>query len=346
MRPLLDVTREETRAYCAAHGLAGAGRRDESRDRARADPGRDPAAAAAAASGRRREPARARRASGRGCRAALEASLVDLLASRAGHEGGRPRRRRARRARVRDAAARGNGRVGAVDARERPRRSRGARAVGRGIIWQGAARRCRICSWTRRCRGPSATPGRSSSTRGEVVAVPGIADGARLGRRRHGAEGATVSEIDHGVGEILIEEHAVKERVARARRRDLGRLRRSRPPARRRAQGRGVLHGRPDARALDPVRDRLHGDLELRRRDRLVGRRAHPQGPRHQHRGPRRPRRRGHHRLRADALVPDAQPAGAQAGLARGLRPPDEARSAARSTFPCGTSASRSRTSS
>ena len=30
-------------------------------------------------------------------------------------------------------------------------------------------------------------------------------------------------------------------------------------------------------RELGPVRDRLHGDLELRRRDRLLGRRPHPQ---------------------------------------------------------------------
>ena len=181
---------------------------------------------------------------------------------------------------------------------------------------------------------------------GEVVAVPGIADAPGLGRRRHRPEESRMSEIDHGVGEILIEEEAVKERVARARGGDLGRLRRPRPAARRSPQGRGLLHGRPDARALDPVRDRLHGDLELRRRDRFLRGRAHPQGPRHQHRRPRRPRGRGHHRLGADALVPDAQPAGAQARLARGLRPPDEARSAARSTFRCGTSASRSRTSS
>jgi hypothetical protein len=35
-------------------------------------------------------------------------------------------------------------------------------------------------------------------------------------------------------------------------------------------KGAGLLHGRPDAAPDRPVRGRLHGDLELRRRDRLV----------------------------------------------------------------------------
>ena len=61
----------------------GAHRRDQPRDRPRADQGRDPAAAPAAASRSRREPARARRGAAAAARA-LEASLVDLLASRAG----------------------------------------------------------------------------------------------------------------------------------------------------------------------------------------------------------------------------------------------------------------------
>ena len=60
--------------------------------------------------------------------------------------------------------------------------------------------------------------------------------------------------------------------------------------------------------------------------DRLLGRRPDPQGPRHQHRGPERPRRRGHHRLRPDALLPDAEPRVARAGVARDLRAADEAR--------------------
>ena len=45
------------------------------------------------------------------------------------------------------------------------------------------------------------------------------------------------------------------------------------------------------------------------------GRRPDPQGPRHQHRGPPRARRRGHHRLRPDALLPDAEPRVARAGV-------------------------------
>src|SRR5207244_1236279 len=73
----------------------------------------------------------------------------------------------------------------------------------------------------------------------------------------------------------------------------------------RRAQGGGLLHGRPDAPPDRRVRGGLHGDLELRRLDRLLGRRPDPEGPRHQHRRPGRARRRGHHRLRAHALVPD-----------------------------------------
>ena len=42
--------------------------------------------------------------------------------------------------------------------------------------------------------------------------------------------------------------------------------------------------------------------------------------------GPPRAHRRGHHRLRPDALVPDAKPRVARARLARGLRAADEAR--------------------
>jgi hypothetical protein len=36
-------------------------------------------------------------------------------------------------------------------------------AAGRGIVSQAAGRKCRICSWMRRCRGRSATAGRSWS---------------------------------------------------------------------------------------------------------------------------------------------------------------------------------------
>ena len=189
----------------------------------------------------------------------------------------------------------------------RTRRARGARAAARRPARRPDARRCRTCSWTRRCRGPSATRGRSSSADGEVVAVPGIVeapgwDGAVTARRE------AMTELEHGVGEVLIDEERLRARIAELGAEISGRLRGPRPAARRRAQGRGLLHGRPDAPADGALRGRLHGDLELRRRDRLVGRRPDPQGPRHQHRGPRRARRRGHRRLGPDALVPDAEP--------------------------------------
>ena len=164
--------------------------------------------------------------------------------------------------------------------------------------------------------------------------------GARLGR----SGDVEAIGVDEAVGEILIEADVLQARIAEARRGDLTGVRRAGPAARRRAQGRGVLHGRPDARADRPVRDRLHGDLELRRRHRLVRRRPDPQGPRRQHRRPRRARRRGHHRLGSHALLPDAQPQSAQAGLARDLRAADEAGRGGRSTCRSSSSASRSRT--
>ena len=96
---------------------------------------------------------------------ALEASLVELLLVARGHAHRRPRRRRARRARVRHPAARGDGHMGAVAARERPAGPRRPRAAAGGPSRRAGRVRCRICSWTRRCRGPSATTGRSSRPR-------------------------------------------------------------------------------------------------------------------------------------------------------------------------------------
>ena len=60
-------------------------------------------------------------------------------------------------------------------------------------------------------------------------------------------------------------------------------------------------------------RDGLDGGLVLRLGHQVLGRRAHPQGPR---RGPLRPpraHRRGHHRLRPDAVLADLQPAQSRA---------------------------------
>ena len=72
----------------------------------------------------------------------------------------------------------------------------------------------------------------------------------------------------------------------------------------------GVLKGaifflsRPDAPRSTSVRGRLHGRRLLRLGHGLQRRRADPQGPRHADRGPRRPDRRGHRRLRPHAAVP------------------------------------------
>ena len=54
--------------------------------------------------------------------------------------------------------------------------------------------------------------------------------------------------------------------------------------------------------------DGLDGDLVVRLRDQVVGRRADHQGPRHRHHRPARPHRRGHHRLGPDAVVDPLQP--------------------------------------
>ena len=58
------------------------------------------------------------------------------------------------------------------------------------------------------------------------------------------------------------------------------------------------------ARALSTAgHDGLDGGVLLRRGHQVLRRGPHPQGPRHRHQGPARPDRRGHHRLRADAVL-------------------------------------------
>ena len=94
----------------------------------------------------------------------------------------------------------------------------------------------------------------------EVVAVPGIVEAS--GRR--GGASMSNAELERAVGEVLIEEDDAPGADPRARRRDLVGLRGQGAAARRRAQGRGLLHGRPDAVDNGAVRDRLHGHLELR----------------------------------------------------------------------------------
>ena len=162
MRPLLGVWREETRAYCDERGLAY---RD---DTTNPDTKRglirneilplleqlDPRARASLLSLADERPRLPR---------TLERTLAELLA---GRDGTKSADLGAGVRAVREYGtlrARGLGRVGAVDDRVRARRARGASVAGRGIVSQAAGRKCRICSWTRRCRGPSATAGRSSS---------------------------------------------------------------------------------------------------------------------------------------------------------------------------------------
>ena len=183
VRPLLGVTREETAAYCAEHGLAVSRGRDEPGHDARADPRGDPAAARGGSIRAPRRTCSRSAMSVRACRAALEASLVELLASRAGTPVGRSRRRRPRRARVRHAAARGHGRVGAVDARGRAGRSRGAHAPAGDRL---AGRRKKVQDLLVDAKVPRAERETWPIVvhGDEVVAVPGHRRGARLGRRR------------------------------------------------------------------------------------------------------------------------------------------------------------------
>jgi hypothetical protein len=104
---------------------AGAGRHLEPGYRARADPSRDHASAAAPPPRRRREPAcPGERAPSSAAGARGVARGAARLAQRLA--GGGSGRRRAGRARVRRAPARGDTAVGPLDARERARRPRGA----------------------------------------------------------------------------------------------------------------------------------------------------------------------------------------------------------------------------
>ena len=190
VRPLLDVTREETRGVLRA-STGSPVRVDATNPETARGLIRDEILPLLRRlhPGRRGEPARARRG------AAAPAARPRGVARRAarlagGNEGGRPRRRRPRRARVRRAAARGHGRVGAVDARGRARRSRGAGPAAGGSSGRAPQEGAGSARGREGAESASATTGRWSSTADEVVAVPGIAVAPGLGRRRHGAEGA------------------------------------------------------------------------------------------------------------------------------------------------------------
>ena len=136
----------------------------------------------------------------------------------------------------------------------------------------------------------------------------------------------TAAEHDPLIAEVLVGEDELRGRVVELGAeisRDYAGLD---PRAGRRAQGRRVLHRRPGAHAspspceIDFMAVSSYGNTH-----RLVGRRADPEGPRRRDRGPARADRRGHRRLRPHPVVSRPQPRGAEAGVARGLRAPDEA---------------------
>ena len=220
-----------------------------------------------------------------------------------------------------------------------------------------AAARSRTSSPTARSRASAgARRARWSSAGGEIAWVPGRRHRRALPRprRRTTRPGAPVAlALDcaamlqrRAIGEILVQADELQHRVRELGGRDLARLRGQGPAADRRAQGRRLLPGRPDAPHRRPVRGRLHGGRLLRLVDRLLGRRADPQGPRRPARGPRRPDRRGHRRLRADAAVPAC--ARSRRAVRRRWRSArcSPSPSGARSRPPRATLASRSRTSS
>ena len=70
------------------------------------------------------------------------------------------------------------------------------RSRGRGIVSRGGGGRCRMCSWTRRCRGASGTRWPLvATTSGEVVAVPGIAEAPGWEGAVRAVEGAVVTSV-------------------------------------------------------------------------------------------------------------------------------------------------------
>ena len=154
--------------------------------------------------------------------------------------------------------------LGAVDARVGAARSSRSAAAARGIGSQAARKKVQDLL-------VDAKVPRAERDGWPLVVLR--RRGRRRARRRGGAglgRSGDVETVKDAVGEILIEEDALQARIAELGQEISQGVRGPRPAARRRAQGRRLLHGRPDARADRPVRDRLHGDLELRRGDRLV----------------------------------------------------------------------------
>ena len=112
------------------------------------------------------------------------------------------------------------------------------------------------------------------------------------------------------------------------------------------AQGRGHVRHRPGPRDSAAHPAGVHGGQLLRVVDVVVGRGAHPQGPRPRHQRPRRADRRGHRRLRADAVLAAAQPRHPASAVAAGVHAAAQTRTRCAPTSTSPTSASTSPTSS
>ena len=263
------VWREETEAYCREQASPFRDRLVEPGHEARADPRRRSCRCSSGSTRAPREPARARRRASRGCRARSSAALAELLASG-------PARRRptsaaasarcasTTRSGSRERSPGGRGRSSATAPGLEVRTWRpGDRLAGRREEGAGSAR------GREDARAPSGTRGRSScaATRSSPSRDWSRHPGGKESCRGRSREHVDLAEraLEEGVGRDPHRGGRAPgaHRASSARR--SRRLRGPRPAARRRAQGRRLLHGRPHARADDAVRDRLHGDLELRR---------------------------------------------------------------------------------
>ena len=240
MRPLLTVWREETEAYCRAEGIefrTDESNRDTKRGLIREEilprlrelhPGADRNLL--------------RLAEGR------PSALDELLASTAGSKrldlgGGLT------------AVREYDQRLGRADARRSQRRGALGRVADRLASSQalryepgvpatgspGDRRRSRTCSSTRRSPVRPASRGRSS------CAGTRSSRSRASSRRKECASSVSQTELERDVDRDPHRRGSAAVARRRARRGDLGGLRRPRPAADRRPQGRRLLHGRPDA---------------------------------------------------------------------------------------------------
>ena len=194
VRPLLGALARGDRGLLPRARAARTASTRRTRHEARPDPRRDPAAARAAPPARARTSCSRSRTSGRACRA--RSSARSPSCSRAAP---------ARSASTSAAASRpcaststlwleaepvAAGRAAGRSSRERGARPRGPRLPPGRSARGPRARRCRICSWTRRCRAPSATAGRSSCAATRSSRCPGSSE--RPGRGKGAVTWTTV----------------------------------------------------------------------------------------------------------------------------------------------------------